>query len=185
LRLDDCSLRIYYHSGRNLGENSLKLSTRSRYGLRAAVELAAQYGKGPLQIRVIARRQQISAKYLEQLVAVLKLAGLVRSVRGPKGGYLLARPPAQISLYDVLKVLEGAVCIVECLEHESLCPREPQCLTRPLWDEVNKAIVRVLQSTSLQDLLDKSRIILAGGTGGPGCACPRGLPDKIVGGFSR
>ena len=135
----------------------MKLSTRSRYGMRAALELAIEYGKGPLQIRAIAHRQGISNKYLEQLIAVLKSAGLVKSVRGPKGGYLLAKPPAQITLYQVFRALEGPVYTVECLEHEDFCPRYTDCLTRQVWSEMNKAIVGVLESTTLQDLADRAR----------------------------
>ena len=135
----------------------MKLSTRSKYGMKAALELAVEYGKGPLQIRKIAQRQGISNKYLEQLVAMLKSAGLLRSVRGPKGGYLLAKSPAKITLYDVFKVLEGPLYTVECLEHEDFCPRYAECLTRPVWAQMSRAIVGVLESMTLQDLVDKSR----------------------------
>lgn len=135
----------------------MKLSTRSRYGMRAALELAVDYEKGPLQIKVIAQRQGISNKYLEQLMAVLKGAGLLRSVRGPKGGYLLARKPADITVYEVFKVLEGPVYTVECVEHEDFCPRCAECLTRQVWSEMDKAIVEVLESVTLQDLVDRAR----------------------------
>jgi Rrf2 family protein len=96
----------------------VKLSTRTRYGIRAILELAVNHGKGPLQTRVIARRQNISVKYLEQLMAMLKTGGFVRSIRGSKGGYVLARPPAQIKLREVFSALEGPVVTVECLEDE-------------------------------------------------------------------
>ena len=111
----------------------LKLSTRTRYGLRAILELASQYNEEPLQIKTIARRQNISRKYLEQLIATLKTAGLVRSIRGPKGGYLLAKSPASITLYDLFKTLEGAGAIVECLENKDYCPQYPSCVARQAW----------------------------------------------------
>ena len=91
----------------------MKLSTRSRYGVRALLELAIDYDKGPLQIKTIADREKISNKYLEQLIAILKSAGLVTSIRGPKGGYVLSRPPAEIQLSEVFKVLEGPITIFD------------------------------------------------------------------------
>jgi len=135
----------------------LQLSTKSRYGVRAILELALAYGKKPLQVRAIAKRQAISSKYLEQLMAMLKSAGLLKSVRGSKGGYLLARPPTEITLYHVLEALEGPVCVIECLRQQEVCSRAGDCLTRPFWSEINTAIVDALESTTLQDLLDRSR----------------------------
>ena len=134
----------------------MQLSTKSRYGVRAILELALAYGKKPLQVRVIAKQQAISSKYLEQLMAMLKSAGLLKSVRGSKGGYLLARPPTEITLYHVLEALEGPVCVIECLRQQEVCSRAGDCLTRPFWSEINTAIVDTLESTTLQDLLDRS-----------------------------
>jgi len=91
----------------------MKLSSRSRYGLRAILELAVEYGNGPLQIKTIAEREDISNKYLEQLVAMLKASGLVRSIRGPKGGYELTRPPGDVKLSEVFTTLEGPVVAVD------------------------------------------------------------------------
>jgi Rrf2 family cysteine metabolism transcriptional repressor len=135
----------------------VKLSTRTRYGLRAVIELAENHGKGPLQIKTIAKRQDISAKYLEQLMAILKAAGLVRSIRGSKGGYVLAKAPNQIKLNDVFNCLEGPVTTVECVENEDYCARVAWCVTRQVWAEVQKAITTVLQSITLQDLLDRTK----------------------------
>jgi Rrf2 family cysteine metabolism transcriptional repressor len=132
----------------------MKLSTRTRYGIRAILELAANYGKGPLQTRVIAEHQGISVKYLEQLMAVLKSGGIVRSIRGSKGGYLLSKPPNQIKTSEVFSALEGPVVTVECLENESYCAHVADCVARQLWAQMQKAIDTVLQSVTLQDLLD-------------------------------
>jgi len=135
----------------------MKLSTKSRYGLRAILELAMKYGQGPLQIKVIAQRQEISNKYLEQLMAILKSAGLVRSVRGAKGGYILAKEPSQICVSDVFIALEGPLVTVECLEHPEFCARCADCVTRHVWAEIQNSIQGVMESITLQDLVDKSK----------------------------
>jgi Rrf2 family protein len=135
----------------------MKLSTRTRYGMRAILELAAGQGEGPVQIKTIAHRQEISVKYLEQLMAILKSAGFVRSVRGAKGGYVLAKEANQIKLSDVFNALEGPVTTVECLENENYCARVADCVTRKVWAEVQQAIESILQSMTLQDLVDKTK----------------------------
>jgi Rrf2 family protein len=133
----------------------MKLSTRTRYGIRAIIELAAHYGQGPLQIKVIGQRQEISVKYLEQLMTILKSGGFIRSIRGSKGGYILAKPPEQIKLNDVFIALEGSVSPAECVEEGGHCARAADCVTRELWVEVQKAIVSVLESVTLKDLVEK------------------------------
>lgn len=135
----------------------MKLSTRTRYGTRALLELAVNHGKGPLQTKIIAQRQNISVKYLEQLMAGLKSAGLVRSIRGSKGGYVLAKAPNQIKISEVFHALEGFVITVECLENESYCARVADCVARQLWAQVQQAIETVLQSITLQDLIDRTK----------------------------
>lgn len=134
----------------------MKLSSRTRYGMRAMLELALEYGKKPLQIKSIADREDISNKYLEQLIAMLKSSGLVRSVRGPRGGYMLARPPQEILLKDIFVTLEGPIAAVECLEHAEFCPRCTDCATRQIWDEIQNAIMGVLKSRTLKDLVEQS-----------------------------
>ena len=136
----------------------MKLSSRSRYGFRAILELAVEYGKGPLQIKTIAKREDISNKYLEQLIAMLKASGLVRSIRGPKGGYELTRPPGDVKLSEVFITLEGPVVAVECLEHPEFCPRCTECVTRDVWAKMQSAIMGVLESMTLQDLVDKTKL---------------------------
>lgn len=135
----------------------MKLSSRSRYGLRAILDLALEYGGGPLQIKVIAERENISNKYLEQLMTILKTAGLVRSLRGPRGGYLLVRPPNEVKLSEVFTVLEGPLITVECLQHPDFCPRCAECITRQVWAKIQDAMLGVLESITLQDLVDKAK----------------------------
>jgi len=121
------------------------------------LELAENYGKGPLQLKIIAQRQEISVKYLEQLMAVLKSAGFVRSIRGSKGGYVLAKSPEQIKLSDVFYCLEGPVVTVECVENAGYCTRTNDCAARQIWAEVQKAVIGVLQSITLQNLVDRAK----------------------------
>jgi Rrf2 family protein len=135
----------------------MKVSTRVHYGLRAMTELARSYGEERLlSIAEIARSEELPLAYLEQLVGELRRAGLVEGTRGVRGGYRLARPPSAITVGDVYRVLEGAVAPVECTAEDYLpgsCVREPVCLSRSIWDRVQRAILAVLDSTTLDDLL--------------------------------
>ncbi len=132
---------------------NMKLSTRVRYGIRAVIDLAEHYGKGPVQTKVIAKHQDISVKYLEQLMATLKSAGVVRSIRGSKGGYVLAKPPKKIRLSDVFVAFEGSVATVECVANADYCGRAADCVAREVWIEVQRAITGVLQSITLEDVV--------------------------------
>lgn len=134
----------------------MKVSTRTRYGIRAAIELAQHYKQGPLQLRIIAERQAISVKYLEQLVAVLRSGGIVRSLRGARGGYLLAKAPDQVRLSDIFHCLEGPVATTECVEDPEFCDRSLDCVARKLWRRVEGAVNDVLDSVTLKDLLDQA-----------------------------
>jgi Rrf2 family protein len=135
----------------------MKLSTRTRYGMRAIIELAQHEGKRPLQLKIIAERQDISVKYLEQLMSLLRSAGFVRSVRGSKGGYVLARPADQIKLNEVFRCLEGPVTTAECTEDESYCERSSDCAARQVWIRVENAIQDVLGSIKLSDLVQQAK----------------------------
>ncbi len=136
----------------------MKLSTRTRYGVRAILELALNNDKGPLPLKIIAQRQDISLKYLEQLMAILRTTGFVKSLRGARGGYVLAKAANQIKLSDVFGALEGPSAItVECLDDESYCARTSDCVTRQVWAEVQEAIMGVLESVTLQDLVDRAK----------------------------
>lgn len=135
----------------------MKLSTRTRYGIRAIFELALNYGQGPVQLKRIAEKQEISVKYLEQLIAVLKAAGFVKSIRGPKGGYILAKQPAGIKLGDCVKCLEGPLAVVECVNNLHYCKRAADCVIKQVWTQITEATERVLQSITLQDLVDRAK----------------------------
>ncbi len=135
----------------------MKLSTRTRYGLRAILELAENYGQGPLRLRIIAERQEISIKYLEQLMAVLKSAGIVRSLRGPSGGYVLAKSPNEIRVSDCFNCLEGPVITSECVDNSSFCNRAADCIARGLWIDVQNTVMELLRSITLQSLIDRTR----------------------------
>ena len=125
--------------------------------MRAMLELAENYGNGPLQLKIIARHQSISAKYLEQLMITLKTAGIVTSVMGSKGGYLLARPAGQIKVSDCFNCLEGPIITTECVRDDSACQHTADCVARGLWSEVQNAIMSVLKPLTLQDLVDRSK----------------------------
>jgi Rrf2 family cysteine metabolism transcriptional repressor len=135
----------------------VKLSTRTRYGILAILELAENYGKGPLQLKAIARRQELSVKYLEQLMAVLKSAGIVRSIRGARGGYVLAKAPGKVKISECFNCLEGPVITAECIENSRFCARSLDCVARGLWAQLQQVISGVLDSMTLQDLLERAK----------------------------
>ena len=132
----------------------MRISTRGRYGLRAMVELALAFGQGPVPLKEIATKQGLSEHYLEQLMGSLRKAGIVKSVRGAQGGYQLAKDPAEISTGEVLRVLEGPVSPVECVDQgrEVTCQKLAQCPTRPLWLKIYEQLNKVIDSTALEDL---------------------------------
>ena len=135
----------------------MRLSTKGRYGVRALVDIALNSDGGPVLLRDIAKRQDISAQYLEHLVAPLIRAGILRSIRGAKGGIVLAKPPEEIGLSQVIEVLEGSVAPVECVDNAALCARSDECVTRDVWVEIKAAVVGVLEPLSLKDLMDRQR----------------------------
>ena len=131
----------------------MKLSTKGRYGLKAMVDLATEYESGAkLSIAQLSERQGISYAYLEQLIAVLKKAGLVSASRGAAGGYTLARAPESISVGEVLKALEGSTALVECVGTD--CENVCSCAARPLWLKLQKKIDDVLDSTTIRDMAE-------------------------------
>jgi len=135
----------------------MRLSTKGRYGVRALVDIALNSDGGPVLLKDIARRQEISAQYLEHLVAPLIRAGILRSIRGAKGGITLAKPPEEISLSRVIEVLEGSVAPVECVDNPALCARSDECVTRDVWSDIKAAIMGVLESLTLKDLMDRQK----------------------------
>lgn len=135
----------------------MKLSTRSRYGTRLMLDMAENYNNGPIHLMKIAQRQGISVKYLEQIIIPLKKAQYVKSVRGPKGGHILAKPPAEITVGEIVALLEDGTSLVECSYNESFCERADICPTRHLWREAAQAMFKKLESVTLADLLEKTR----------------------------
>ncbi len=135
----------------------MQFSTKLRYGSRALAELAVAYPQGTISVRELADRQEISAKYLEQIMSRLKAAGIVESVRGLHGGYRLAVPPGECRLSEVFRALEGSPAPVACLDQAGECPLEDRCPTRSTWSEVKEAIMEVLEKTTLADLAERVR----------------------------
>ncbi len=135
----------------------MKLSTRGQYGTRALLVLALHYGEGPVPLKDIARRQQLSLQYLEHLITPLVAAGIVLSIRGPKGGVSLAKPPEAIRLSEVIRLLEGSIAPVECVNNPEICSRSKLCVTRDIWSELKEAMDGVLESTTLQDLAERHK----------------------------
>ena len=131
----------------------MKLSTKGRYGVKAMVDLAIHYGDSPVSIKTISERQSISEYYLEQLFSPLRKAGLIKSIRGAQGGYVLNREPKDITVADVMNVLEGPVEIAECIEGNE-CDNVDFCATRLLWEKIKNSIDEVMENITLQDIVD-------------------------------
>ena len=135
----------------------MKLSTRSRYGTRMMVDLAQHYDEGPVQIGDISKRQNISVKYLEQLIIPLKKADFIKSIRGPKGGHMLAKPPEKITVGEIVSILEGGINLSICIENPDVCDKTGSCLTRGIWEEATKAMYDKLNSATLSNMIEKDR----------------------------
>ena len=136
----------------------MKLSTRTRYGTRALLDLARHQGDKLVQLKDIARRQNISLHYLEHIIAPLVGAGIVRSTRGARGGLQLTRRPGEIKLSDVVQLLEGAITPVDCVIDPESCTRSGFCVTREVWGEMKKAIDNTLKAITLQDLVEREKV---------------------------
>jgi len=135
----------------------MKLSTKGRYGTRVLLDLALHQGKTPVSLKDIAQRQEIPLAYLKRLVGPLIAGGLMRSVRGVGGGVLLAKPPAEITLAEIIELLEGNAALVECINNPEVCERSEWCATRDIWSELDRAANGILRSTTLQDLVERQR----------------------------
>ncbi|NLM26487.1 MAG: Rrf2 family transcriptional regulator [Firmicutes bacterium] len=135
----------------------MRISTRGEYGVRAMLDLALHHGQGPISLKTIAERQDISEHYLEQLIASLRKAGLVTSVRGAQGGYLLAKEPSEIRIGDIIRTLEGPIAPMECVEedHDS-CVKVERCATRVLWQKLQASMEKVLDNTTLACLCEET-----------------------------
>ena len=132
----------------------MKLSTRSRYGTRMMADLAQHYADGPVRMGDIAERQNISIKYLEQLIIPLKKMRLIKSSRGPKGGHMLARPPEEITVGEIVRVLEKGFNLTRCIDIPEVCDRSPECRTRTIWERATQAMYNELESVTLSQLIN-------------------------------
>ena len=133
------------------------MSTKGRYGVRAMLQLAVHYGQGPLSVKRIADRMDVSAKYLDHLMAALRMAGLIRSIRKAHGGYTLARSPKEIRLSEVIGALEGSIAPVDCVDDAGACQQADFCAARDLWREVREAMDNVLESTTLDEMAQRQK----------------------------
>lgn len=135
----------------------MKLGTKVRYGTRAMLDLALRPGDEMTSLKEIAERQDVSQKYLEHLFSSLQAAGLVRSARGPRGGYVLARAPEEIAVREIYEVLEGAEGFSPCTSGPEVCDRYDVCVTHALWERMHAEAMRVLDETTLADLVRDAR----------------------------
>ena len=133
----------------------MRLSTKSRYGTRAMLDIAINYEKGPVSVKSLAKRQDISVKYMEQLIPLLKLAGLIRSVRGAGGGYTLSKHADQIKLRDIIDALEGSIFPVDCVDNPEMCDRAKKCVTYEIWKDIQNTINNMLDSITLADIVKR------------------------------
>ncbi len=138
----------------------MKISTKGRYGIRLMLSLALHYDKGTLPLKSIAKEQDISEKYLEQIINPLTKSGLVKSYRGAQGGYILTRAPEDITIGEVLRILEGSLSPVDCVDH-IICPNADTCVSLSIWKKMKDALDEVVDGISLADLandyLEKSQ----------------------------
>ena len=131
----------------------MRLSTKTRYGTRMILDMAQHYGQGPIQLGEIAARQNISLKYLEQIIRPLKLADYVISFRGAKGGHMLSKPPEEITVGEIVAVLEGGETLIRCDDNPDDCERVDSCLTRYIWQEAAAAMFERLSAITFADLM--------------------------------
>lgn len=135
------------------------ISTRGRYALRMMLDLAQNQGDGYVALRDIAARQEISKKYLEQIIPLLNRAGMLQTTRGVQGGYRLTRRPEEYTVLDLLEVTETGLAAVACLEKDAAkCPRSADCMTLPVWQGLDKIIRDYLGGITLQDVLDRHNV---------------------------
>ena len=144
---------------KNEGE-TMKISTKGRYALRLMIDLAMNPNQGPVRVKDIANRQDISEKYLEQIISMFNKAGYVKSIRGAQGGYLLTKEPSEYTVGMILRLAEGSIAPVSCVDDTSAgCERKDVCVSAKLWEKINDAVNEVVDNTTLQDLIDWQRNI--------------------------
>jgi len=135
----------------------MKLSTRSRYSARLMVELAFHYGERPVLLKDISSSQEISLKYLAQLIIPLKIAGLVNATRGAHGGYFLAKHPKDIKLSEIIAAVEGSLKLVECVDNRGICSRSDECSLKDIWTEISNKFFESLDSYTLQQIMERQK----------------------------
>lgn len=133
----------------------MKFSTKTRYGVRAVLEIAMNDSENGIYQKDIAKNQNISYKYLDHIITALKVAGLVAKAGGRKSGYILARKPEDISINDIHNAFEPGVCVVDCLSHSYICKREGICASKGFWGQLNNRIVEYLKSVTIKDLVEE------------------------------
>ena len=135
----------------------IRISTKGRYGTRFMLELAMNYGQGPMLLKEIAKKQEISEGYLQHIVDTLKGANLIHTNRVGHGGYSLAKPPGQITLREILGSLEGSINFAECVEKPDICSRAQECVTRDIWGELSDKFSKSLQEITLEEIVKRKR----------------------------
>ncbi|MBN1621305.1 MAG: RrF2 family transcriptional regulator [Endomicrobiales bacterium] len=135
----------------------MKISTKGRYASRAMLDLASNFNKKPVLLKNIAKRQDISVRYLEHIMTTLVSAGLVQSIRGKQGGFTLAKSPEKIQLGQVITAVEGSLALVDCVDNPNMCKRMKQCIIRDIWVDLKKCMTDLLDSITLQDMVEMQR----------------------------
>ena len=133
----------------------MKISTKCRYGIRAVVEIARNFNQAPTKRKDISSDQNIPNSYLENILIALKHNNIVVSIRGAGGGFMLRRPPSEITMLDIFEALQGNISLLDCLDAPAVCDRSEKCIVRPIWIEMQEAQKKVLQKTTVEDLLKK------------------------------
>ena len=135
----------------------MNISTKGRYGLRLMVELGLNYGGGHLPTKQISKKQNISEKYLEQIIGILSKAGLIKTKRGASGGHALSKEPENYTIGEILRVLEGSLTPVQCVEDAAFCDNTISCVTYSVWKKLDEAIKDVVDNITLKELVDKAQ----------------------------
>ena len=132
----------------------MRISTRTRYGMRLMINLARNFNNGYSLLKDVAKSESISEKYLSLIVIPLKSAGFLNAIRGSHGGYCLSRPPSEIRIKDIIETMEGDLCLLECVKNKSACTRSSNCVSRDLWLGLSNEIVEYLNSLTLEDIIN-------------------------------
>jgi len=135
----------------------MKLSTKTRYGMRAMVDLTLHYDKGPVLLKDIAKREEVSMKYLDHIISALKASGLIENAKTRHSGYVLSRSPSEIKAYEIIKAVEGSLAPVDCVDDPEICHRANSCATINLWKKLKDSMIAVLEGVTLEDLAKEQR----------------------------